>query len=124
MGIDRRTHGEVSHVEPPRGDLTTLQIPGLIVFLVVAFLGISAVRSCAHRRLSGCHPGPGQRLHRISRLGRRGRRTVADHAGGVGAGQACRRCRRSRSVSLFGLSYVSVYFEDDMDVYFAPTAGQ
>ncbi|PZP54441.1 MAG: CusA/CzcA family heavy metal efflux RND transporter, partial [Azospira oryzae] len=24
-----------------------------------------------------------------------------------------------RSVSLFGLSYVSVYFEDDMDIYFA-----
>lgn len=24
-----------------------------------------------------------------------------------------------RSVSLFGLSYVAVYFEDDMDIYFA-----
>lgn len=24
-----------------------------------------------------------------------------------------------RSVSLFGLSYVSVYFEDDVDIYFA-----
>ncbi len=29
------------------------------------------------------------------------------------------KVRQIRSVSLFGLSYVSVYFEDDMDIYFA-----
>ena len=28
-----------------------------------------------------------------------------------------------RSVSLFGLSYVAVYFEDDMDIYFARPPG-
>ena len=29
------------------------------------------------------------------------------------------RVKQIRSVSLFGLSYVAVYFEDDMDIYFA-----
>ena len=29
------------------------------------------------------------------------------------------KVQQIRSVSLFGLSYVAVYFEDDMDIYFA-----
>ena len=90
----------------------------LIVFLVVAFLGISAVRSVPIDAFPDVTPAqvnvytesPGLAAEDVEQL-------LTTPVESALAGLP--KVQEIRSVSLFGLSYVSVYFEDDMDIYFA-----
>ena len=90
----------------------------LIVFAVVAFLGISAVRSVPIDAFPDVTPAqvnvytesPGLAAEDVEQL-------LTTPVESALAGLP--KVQEIRSVSLFGLSYVSVYFEDDMDIYFA-----
>ena len=90
----------------------------LIVFLVVAFLGISAVRSVPIDAFPDVTPAqvnvytesPGLAAEDVEQL-------LTTPVESALAGLP--KVQEIRSVSLFGLSYVSVYFKDDMDIYFA-----
>ena len=90
----------------------------LIVFAVVAFLGIGAVRSVPIDAFPDVTPAqvnvytesPGLAAEDVEQL-------LTTPVESALAGLP--KVQEIRSVSLFGLSYVSVYFEDDMDIYFA-----
>jgi cobalt-zinc-cadmium resistance protein CzcA len=90
----------------------------LIVFAVVAFLGISAVRNVPIDAFPDVTPvqvnvyteSPGLAAEDVEQL-------LTTPVESALAGLP--KVQEIRSVSLFGLSFVSVYFEDDMDIYFA-----
>ena len=90
----------------------------LIIFAVVAFLGISAVRNVPIDAFPDVTPAqvnvytesPGLAAEDIELL-----LTTPIESALAGLPKV----QEIRSVSLFGLSYVAVYFEDDMDIYFA-----
>ena len=90
----------------------------LIVFAVVAFLGISAVRNVPIDAFPDVTPvqvniyteSPGLAAEDVEQL-------LTTPVESALAGLP--KVQEIRSVSLFGLSYVSVYFKDDMDIYFA-----
>ena len=90
----------------------------LITFAVVAFLGISAVRQVPIDAFPDVTPAqvniytesPGLAAEDVEQL-------LTTPVESALAGLP--KVQEIRSVSLFGLSYVSVYFEDDMDIYFA-----
>jgi len=90
----------------------------LIVFAVVAFLGISAVSNVPIDAFPDVTPvqvnvyteSPGLAAEDVEQL-------LTTPVESALAGLP--KVQEIRSVSLFGLSYVSVYFKDDMDIYFA-----
>ncbi|GAB3005141.1 cytochrome-c peroxidase [Arenimonas maotaiensis] len=90
----------------------------LIVFAVIAFLGIQAVRNVPIDAFPDITPAqvniytesPGLAAEDVEQL-----LTFPVESAMAGLPKV----QEIRSVSLFGLSYVSVYFEDDMDIYFA-----
>ena len=90
----------------------------LIIFAVVAFLGISAVRNVPIDAFPDVTPAqvniytesPGLAAEDVEQL-------LTTPVESALAGLP--KVQEIRSVSLFGLSYVAVYFEDDMDTYFA-----
>jgi cobalt-zinc-cadmium resistance protein CzcA len=90
----------------------------LIVFAVVAFLGLQAVRDVPIDAFPDVTPAqvniytesPGLAAEDVEQL-----LTFPVESAMAGLPKV----QEIRSVSLFGLSYVSVYFEDDMDIYFA-----
>jgi heavy metal efflux system protein len=90
----------------------------LIVFAVVAFLGVNAVRNVPIDAFPDVTPAqvnvytesPGLAAEDIELL-----LTTPIESALAGLPKV----QEIRSVSLFGLSYVAVYFEDDMDIYFA-----
>lgn len=90
----------------------------LIVFAVVAFLGARAVRDVPIDAFPDVTPAqvniytesPGLAAEDVEQL-----LTFPVESAMAGLPKV----QEIRSVSLFGLSYVSVYFEDDMDIYFA-----
>lgn len=90
----------------------------LIAFAVVAGLGIQAVREIPIDAFPDVTPvqvniyteSPGLAAEDVEQL-----LTFPVESGMAGLPGVT----EIRSVSLFGLSYVSVYFEDDMDIYFA-----
>ena len=90
----------------------------LIVFAVVAFLGFQAVRNVPIDAFPDVTPvqvnvyteSPGLAAEDVEQL-------LTTPVESALAGLP--KVQEIRSVSLFGLSYVSVYFQDAMDVYFA-----
>tara|TARA_R110002049_G_scaffold22388_8_gene80204 strand:+ start:1587 stop:4712 length:3126 start_codon:yes stop_codon:yes gene_type:complete len=90
----------------------------LIIFGVVAFLGYRAVVSVPIDAFPDVTPAqvniytesPGLAAEDVEQL-----LTFQIESGMAGLPKV----QQIRSVSLFGLSYVAVYFEDDMDIYFA-----
>ena len=90
----------------------------LIVFAVVAFLGVNAVRNVPIDAFPDVTPvqvnvyteSPGLAAEDVELL-----LTTPIESALAGLPKV----QQIRSVSLFGLSYVSAYFEDDMDIYFA-----
>jgi cobalt-zinc-cadmium resistance protein CzcA len=90
----------------------------LIVFGVVAFMGARAVRDVPIDAFPDVTPAqvniytesPGLAAEDVEQL-----LTFPVESAMAGLPKV----QEIRSVSLFGLSYVSVYFEDDMDIYFA-----
>jgi heavy metal efflux system protein len=90
----------------------------LIVFAVIAFLGASAVRNVPIDAFPDVTPvqvniyteSPGLAAEDVEQL-------LTTPVESALAGLP--KVQEIRSVSLFGLSYVSVYFKDDMDTYFA-----
>ncbi len=90
----------------------------LIVFAVVAFLGISAVRNVPIDAFPDVTPvqvnvyteSAGLAAEDVEQL-------LTTPVESALAGLP--KVQEIRSVSLFGLSYVSVYFKDDMNIYFA-----
>ena len=90
----------------------------LISFAVVAFLGLQAVRSVPIDAFPDVTPAqvnvytesPGLAAEDVEQL-------LTTPVESALAGLP--KVEEIRSVSLFGLSYVAVYFEDDMDIYFA-----
>jgi len=98
----------------------SLQYKFLVVigFLVVAFLGVRAVNNIPIDAFPDVTPiqvniyteSPGLAAEDVEQL-----LTFPVESGMAGLPAV----QEIRSVSLFGLSYVAVYFEDDMDIYFA-----
>jgi len=92
----------------------------LIIFGVVAFLGAQAVRNVPIDAFPDVTPAqvniytesPGLAAEDVEQL-----LTFPVESAMAGLPKV----QEIRSVSLFGLSYVAVYFEDDMDIYFART---
>ncbi|MBK8122200.1 MAG: efflux RND transporter permease subunit [Dokdonella sp.] len=90
----------------------------IIVFAVVAFLGLRAVHDVPIDAFPDVTPAqvnvytesPGLAAEDVELL-----LTTPIESALAGLPKV----QEIRSVSLFGLSYVSVYFEDDMDIYFA-----
>jgi cobalt-zinc-cadmium resistance protein CzcA len=90
----------------------------LIVFLVVGFLGLRAVTTVPIDAFPDVTPAqvniytesPGLAAEDVEQL-----LTFPVESALAGLPKV----QEIRSVSLFGLSYVAVYFEDDMDIYFA-----
>ena len=90
----------------------------LIVFAVIAFLGTSAVRNVPIDAFPDVTPvqvniyteSPGLAAEDVEQL-------LTTPVESALAGLP--KVQEIRSVSLFGLSYVSVYFKDEMDTYFA-----
>ncbi|HED34337.1 MAG TPA: efflux RND transporter permease subunit [Gammaproteobacteria bacterium] len=90
----------------------------LVIFAVVAFGGIRAVMNLPIDAFPDVTPvqvniyteSPGLAAEDVEQL-----LTFPVESGMAGLPGV----QQIRSVSLFGLSYVSVYFEDDMDIYFA-----
>lgn len=90
----------------------------LIVFAVIAFLGMQAVRNVPIDAFPDMTPvqvniyteSPGLAAEDVEQL-----LTFPVESAMAGLPKV----QEIRSVSLFGLSYVSVYFEDDMNTYFA-----
>ncbi|MCE7932460.1 MAG: efflux RND transporter permease subunit, partial [Xanthomonadales bacterium PRO6] len=90
----------------------------LIVFLVVGFLGMRAVTTVPIDAFPDVTPAqvniytesPGLAAEDVEQL-----LTFPVESAMAGLPKV----QEIRSVSLFGLSYVAVYFEDDMDIYFA-----
>lgn len=90
----------------------------LIVFAVVAFLGINAARNVPIDAFPDVTPiqvnvyteSPGLAAEDVELL-----LTTPIESALAGLPKV----QEIRSVSLFGLSYVSVYFQDNMDIYFA-----
>jgi len=90
----------------------------LIAFVVVAFLGYRAIRTVPVDAFPDVTPvqvniyteSPGLAAEDVEQL-----LTFPVESAMAGLPKV----REIRSVSLFGLSYVSVYFADDMDIYFA-----
>ena len=90
----------------------------LVIFIVVAFAGIRAVMTLPIDAFPDVTPvqvniyteSPGLAAEDVEQL-----LTFPVESGMAGLPGV----QQIRSVSLFGLSYVSVYFEDDMDIYFA-----
>ncbi len=90
----------------------------LIVFAVVAFLGLRAIRNVPIDAFPDVTPvqvniyteSPGLAAEDVEQL-------LTTPVESALAGLP--KVKEIRSVSLFGLSYVSVYFADDMDIYFA-----
>lgn len=90
----------------------------LIVFAVVAFLGVNALRTVPVDAFPDVTPvqvnvyteSPGLAAEDVELL-------LTTPVESALAGLP--KVQQIRSVSLFGLSYVAVYFEDDMDIYFA-----
>ncbi len=90
----------------------------LIVFIVIAFLGYRAVRTVPIDAFPDVTPvqvniyteSPGLAAEDVEQL-----LTFPVESAMAGLPKV----QEIRSVSLFGLSYVSVYFADDMDIYFA-----
>ena len=90
----------------------------LIAFAVVAFLGwrayvtvpIDAFPDVTPAQVNIYTESPGLAAEDVEQL-----LTFPIESGMAGLP----RVQQIRSVSLFGLSYVAVYFEDDMDIYFA-----
>ncbi|QIK81950.1 efflux RND transporter permease subunit [Lysobacter sp. HDW10] len=90
----------------------------LIAFSVVAFLGVQAIRNVPIDAFPDVTPvqvnvyteSPGLAAEDVEQL-------VSTPVESALAGLP--KVKDIRSVSLFGLSYVAVYFEDDMDIYFA-----
>ena len=90
----------------------------LIIFAVVAFLGLRAVRDVPIDAFPDVTPAqvniytesPGLAAEDVELL-------LTTPVESALAGLP--KVQEIRSVSLFGLSYVSVYFEDDMEIYFA-----
>ena len=90
----------------------------LIAFLVIGFLGFQAVRQLPIDAFPDVTPvqvnvyteAPGLAAEDVEQL-------LTTPVESALAGLP--KVQEIRSVSLFGLSYVSVYFEDNMDIYFA-----
>ena len=90
----------------------------LIIFAVVAFLGARAVRDVPIDAFPDVTPAqvniytesPGLAAEDVEQL-----LTFPVESAMAGLPKV----QEIRSVSLFGLSYVAVYFDDDMDIYFA-----
>ena len=90
----------------------------LIAFSVVAFLGVQAIRNVPIDAFPDVTPvqvnvyteSPGLAAEDVEQL-------LSTPVESALAGLP--KVKDIRSVSLFGLSYVAVYFEDDMDIYFA-----
>jgi len=90
----------------------------LIAFAVIAFLGIRAVRDVPIDAFPDVTPvqvniyteSPGLAAEDVEKL-----LTFPVESAMAGLPKV----QEIRSVSLFGLSYVAVYFDDDMDIYFA-----
>jgi len=90
----------------------------LIVFAVIAFLGFNALRNVPVDAFPDVTPvqvnvyteSPGLAAEDVELL-------LTTPVESALAGLP--KVQQIRSVSLFGLSYVAVYFEDDMDIYFA-----
>jgi len=98
----------------------SLQYKFLVIvgFIVVAFLGVRAVNNIPIDAFPDVTPiqvniyteSPGLAAEDVEQL-----LTFPVESGMAGLPAV----QEIRSVSLFGLSYVAVYFEDDMDIYFA-----
>jgi cobalt-zinc-cadmium resistance protein CzcA len=90
----------------------------IVAFLVVAFLGVRAVNTVPIDAFPDVTPvqvniyteSPGLAAEDVEQL-----LTFPIESGMAGLPGV----EQIRSVSLFGLSYVAVYFEDDVDIYFA-----
>lgn len=90
----------------------------IVAFLVVAFLGVRAVNTVPIDAFPDVTPvqvniyteSPGLAAEDVEQL-----LTFPVESGMAGLPGV----EQIRSVSLFGLSYVAVYFEDDVDIYFA-----
>lgn len=90
----------------------------IVVFLVVAFLGVRAVNTVPIDAFPDVTPvqvniyteSPGLAAEDVEQL-----ITFPVESGMAGLPGV----EQIRSVSLFGLSYVAVYFEDDVDIFFA-----
>ena len=90
----------------------------LIIFAVVAFAGLRAITNLPIDAFPDVTPvqvniyteSPGLAAEDVEQL-----LTFPIESGMAGLPGV----QEIRSVTLFGLSYVSVYFEDDMDIYFA-----
>lgn len=90
----------------------------LIAFLVIGVIGVQAVRQLPIDAFPDVTPvqvnvyteAPGLAAEDVEQL-----LTTPVESSLAGLP----RVQEIRSVSLFGLSYVSIYFEDDMDIYFA-----
>ncbi|MUV15149.1 efflux RND transporter permease subunit [Noviluteimonas gilva] len=90
----------------------------VIAFAVVAFLGVNAVRNVPIDAFPDVTPAqvnvytesPGLAAEDVEQL-------LTTPVESALAGLP--KVQEIRSVSLFGLSYVAVYFDDDMDIYFA-----
>ena len=90
----------------------------IVAFLVVAFLGVRAINTVPIDAFPDVTPvqvniyteSPGLAAEDVEQL-----LTFPIESGMAGLPGV----EQIRSVSLFGLSYVSVYFEDDVDIYFA-----
>ena len=90
----------------------------ILAFAVIAFLGVSAVRNVPIDAFPDVTPAqvnvytesPGLAAEDVEQL-------LTTPVESALAGLP--KVQEIRSVSLFGLSYVAVYFDDDMDIYFA-----
>jgi cobalt-zinc-cadmium resistance protein CzcA len=90
----------------------------LIIFVVVAFLGFQAVRSLPIDAFPDVTPVQVNVYTEASGLAAEDvEQLLTTPVESALAGLP--KVEEIRSVSLFGLSYVSVYFADDMDIYFA-----
>ena len=90
----------------------------LIVFVVVGFLGVQAVRQLPIDAFPDVTPVQVNVYTEASGLAAEDvEQLLTTPVESALAGLP--KVQEIRSVSLFGLSYVSVYFDDDMDIYFA-----
>ena len=82
----------------------------LLAFVLIVFVGVRAVQTRARRRVPRRDAGAGQHVHRIPRPRRGRRRAAADRSRSRASMAGLPGVEQIRSVSLFGLSYVAVYF--------------
>ena len=91
----------------------------LVGFLLVVVFGVQAFRAVPVDAFPDVTPVQ-VNIYTESPGACGGRRREAAHVPRRDRHGRLARRGRDRSVSLFGLSYVSVYFKDNVDIYFAP----